>query len=236
MMALGMLMGRWVLANELKWRRLDPRFADWELWMAVFSGIIGSRLFDILENPGAYINKPRMIFSGSGLTWYGGFILGAITLLAVARWRKVKFLPLLDCQGPALTVGYAFGRMGCFLSGDGCYGTACNGLLPAPLCMAFPNGVVPSYVDVYNTPLFEIVFATLTLVALRWMRSRIKTPGALFAWFVIIHSVLRFSVELIRRNPILLLGLSQAQVISFVGILIGIAMLFLAPGKVPAKR
>jgi len=214
MLALGLLAGRMVLAGELKHRRMDPNFADWVLWISAIGGIIGSRLFDILENPKPYMEVPKRIISGSGLTWYGGFILAGIIVVIAARLKGLKVLSFLDASGPTLAVGYGIGRIGCFLSGDGCYGIPCHGNLPIPLCMAFPKGVVPVYVDVYNTPLYEIIGAGIIYLILRIMRDRVMTPGWIFALFLFIHGILRFSVEFIRRNPILMFGLTQAQIIS----------------------
>ena len=80
------------------------------------------------------------LFSGSGLVWYGGAIGGAIAVLLWARWRGILGLGLLDLAAVPLALGYAIGRIGCQLSGDGDYGEPWDG----PWAMAYPDGTVPT--------------------------------------------------------------------------------------------
>jgi phosphatidylglycerol:prolipoprotein diacylglycerol transferase len=138
----------------------------------------------------------------------------------------------VDASAPAIAIGYGFGRVGCFLSGDGCYGQPCAELglhLPAPLCMAFPKGAVPTTEIVLNTPIFEICGAAATFAYLMMARKWIRTPSVLFGQMVIIHAVMRFFIEFVRQNPKLALGLSQAQWVSIAGVGIGIGLILHAP-------
>ena len=91
------------------------------------------------------------LFSGSGLVWYGGAIGGAIAVLLWARWRGILSLGLLDLAAVPLALGYAIGRIGCQLSGDGDYGEAWDG----PWAMAYPDGTVPTDEEVHPTPVYE---------------------------------------------------------------------------------
>ena len=83
------------------------------------------------------------LFGGSGLVWYGGAIGGALAVLAWAWYRDFLKLALLDLVAPALALGYAIGRIGCQLSGDGDYGKPWNG----PWAMSYPHGTVPTEQD-----------------------------------------------------------------------------------------
>jgi len=122
-----------IAAGALIWRRFEElgKPVDWAYEMAfagLLGGLIGARLDFIVENysdvKGDLLGN---LFSGSGLVWYGGAIGGAIGVLLWAWWRKYLTLTLLDVAAPALALGYAIGRCGCQLSGDGDYGKAWNG-------------------------------------------------------------------------------------------------------------
>ncbi|MDD5712785.1 MAG: prolipoprotein diacylglyceryl transferase, partial [Smithellaceae bacterium] len=230
---LGFFAGYFLVAREFKRRGLPDDFASTVLIIGMVSAIVGSRVFHILEHLDEYAGESLInIIKGAGFSWFGGLILSITTTIYAARRQKIHWTHILDGCSPAVVIGYAFGRMGCFLSGDGCYGQPCATLglsWPAPLCMAFPNGASPTTEVVLNTPIIEIAGALLLFVYVQIMVTRLKTPTMLFAQMIIIHSVERFIVEFIRINPPLALGLSQAQWISIAGVGIGIFFIRLGP-------
>ena len=91
------------------------------------------------------------IFSGSGLVFFGGLIGGAIGVLLWARWRGFLGWTLLDAAAAPIAIGYAVGRLGCQLSGDGDYGEPSD----LPWAMAYPDGTVPTTEEVHPTPIYE---------------------------------------------------------------------------------
>src|SRR5439155_199676 len=114
------------------------------------------------------------VFGGSGLIWYGGLLGGIVTVVLWARRRGFLSLALLDLAGPGLALGYAIGRIGCQVSGDGDYGKAWNG----PWAMGYPDGTVPTAPGetVHPTPIYETL--TLGLVArVLWQRRDRVRPG-----------------------------------------------------------
>ena len=107
---------------------------------ALAGGIVGSRVYFIVQNYDSVKDDLLgKLFSGSGLVWYGGAIGGALAVLLWARYRGFLGLALLDLCAPALALGYAIGRCGCQLSGDGDYGKAWNG----PWAMSYPTAPCP---------------------------------------------------------------------------------------------
>jgi phosphatidylglycerol:prolipoprotein diacylglycerol transferase len=115
-------------------------------------------------------------------------------------------LRLLDICAPALALGYAVGRLGCQLSGDGDYGKAWDG----PWAMAYPKGTVPTDTPVHPTPLYE----TLTMALVAWVLWRLRAafrPGLLFALYLVLAGLERFLVEFLRRNDPVALGLTAPQ-------------------------
>jgi phosphatidylglycerol:prolipoprotein diacylglycerol transferase len=124
-----------------------------------------------------------------------------------------------------LAAGYAIGRIGCQLAGDGDYGKPWNG----PWAMAYPHGTVPTTTPVHPTPVYETLAMGLVAVMLWRWRHRGR-PGTLFAVYLVLAGVERFLVEFVRRNPDVLLGLTQPQVISVLMIVGGGAWLALRRG------
>jgi phosphatidylglycerol---prolipoprotein diacylglyceryl transferase len=192
---------------------------------------VGARLYHALESTAEFFADPgSFIFTRYGFAWFGGFLGGFAALLILARREKIPTLTFLDACSPAACVGYAIGRIGCFLSGDGDYGIPTS----LPWGMSFPNGVVPTTERVHPTPLYE--FAVWMLIAyVLWkigagFLEGSKPPGWVFCAYLISTGVARFLVELIRLNPRSFFGMSNAQTASVVSILLGIVLLvFLRP-------
>jgi len=216
--------------------------------VAAISGIIGSRLFSILENLDDFFSDPlEQLFSGSGLTVYGGLILGTFAVTYYLRKMNMNILHAADCFAPALMMGYATGRMGCQFSGDGDWGIA--NAAPKPDWFIFPdwawsysyphnvlnegvkmsdcvgNHCMQLSPGVYPTPLYEITFCMIAFAFMWAYRKKIRVPGTMFCVFLILTGIERFFVEFIRVNPTYdFLGgkYSQAQFIAIGMIVIGI--------------
>jgi phosphatidylglycerol:prolipoprotein diacylglycerol transferase len=208
-----------LVARRLKELGKLPDLAYELTFAALFGGFLGARLWYIAEHWGdkGFFDT---IFSGSGLTWYGGALGGAAAVLVWARRRDMFSVDLLDICAPALALGYAVGRIGCELSGDGDYGEPSD----LPWAHAYPDGVVPTEDKVHPTPVYE----TLTMGAVAWWlwrRRDREPPGRLFALYLVAAGVERFLVEFVRRNEAVFIGLSVAQFVSLVMIAAGAAWL-----------
>ncbi len=194
--------------------------ADWAYEMAfaaLIGGLVGSRVYFVIENwDDVSDDLLGNLFSGSGLVWYGGAIGGALAVLGWARWRGIMTLLLADVAAVPLTIGYAIGRVGCQLSGDGDYGRAWDG----PWAMAYPDATVPTDTPVHPTPIYETLFMGLAALVLWRLRDRFR-PGILFALYLMVAGFERFMVEFVRRNGDVALGLTQAQLLSVAMILFG---------------
>lgn len=217
MFALAFVASGALVARRLK--ELDKP-VDWAyeiVFAALIGGIVGSRLDFIIENYDSVSDDLLgNLFSGSGLVWYGGAIGGAIGVVAWARWRRMLNLGLLDICAPGLAIGYAIGRIGCQLSGDGDYGIPWDG----PWAMAYPDGTVPTDVTVHPTPIYETLAMGLATYVLWRLRSRFQ-PGLVFAFYLVFAGAERFLVEFLRRNDDVALGLTQAQLLSVAMLLAG---------------
>jgi phosphatidylglycerol:prolipoprotein diacylglycerol transferase len=183
---------------------------DWAYEMgfaALAGGVVGSRVYFLVQNFDSVSDDLLgNLFSGAGLVWYGGLIGGALAVFAWAWYRDFLGLTLLDVAAPALALGYAIGRCGCQLSGDGDYGKAWDG----PWAMAYPDGTVPTDEAVHPTPVYETLAMGLCAWLLWQLRDRVRA-GVLFAIYLLYAGASRFLVEFVRRNDDVALGLTSAQ-------------------------
>ncbi|MGA2420716.1 MAG: prolipoprotein diacylglyceryl transferase [Candidatus Acidiferrum sp.] len=218
--------------------------------IAGIAGLLGARLYHVLETPREFFANPwPMLFTRYGFAWFGGFLGGFLALIILARHFKTPVLEFFDICAPAAAVGYAIGRIGCLLSGDGDYGRPT--LLPWG--MAFPNGVVPTTdtcvqegwpesCRVHPTPIYEF-FIWLAIAAFLWylggkaLRSNKlgatrgdklsgQLNGVIFCGYLILTGVARFLVEFLRINPRSFYGLTNAQAASIVSVAAGAALLW----------
>jgi prolipoprotein diacylglyceryl transferase len=215
--------------------------------IAGVAGLIGARLYHVLESPSEFFANPwPQLLSRYGFAWFGGFLGGFLALVIIARWLKIPILEFLDICSPAACVGYAIGRIGCLLSGDGDYGIPTT----LPWGMSFPHGLVPTTglwdpeghagvcnkfglpenCAVHPTPLYEF-FIWLAIAAFLWHMGTksLKGPkakGEIFCNYLIFTGVARFLIELIRINPRSFFGTSNAQAGSVVSILLGAVLLW----------
>jgi phosphatidylglycerol:prolipoprotein diacylglycerol transferase len=240
MMAIGFIAASWILTKELKRRNCDPAMGSTITLLAVVFGLAGSKLLFLVEEWKYFVRDPvGEALSPAGLTWYGGFILATFAIWIYARRKKVPFLIICDAAAPALLIGYGIARIGCHLAGDGDYGFPTNlpwgaeyskGTYPPSVAFRnFPeivqkygvNGVVPDTIRVHPTPIYEFILSVLLFFLLWSLRKKVKPAGFLFMLYMITYGAMRFTVEFIRLNPRVLLGLSEAQLLSIVMILFG---------------
>jgi phosphatidylglycerol:prolipoprotein diacylglycerol transferase len=201
---------------------------DWAyeiVFSALLGGVIGARGYYVVQNY-SQVKHDLLgsIFSGSGLVWYGGAIGGAIGVLLWMRWRKQFELQMFDMCATALALGYAIGRIGCQVSGDGDYGIRSH----LPWAMGYPHGTLPTPpgVTVQPTPIYETVAMCLVAYLLWRLRDKVR-PGVVFALYLVLSGLERFLVEFIRRNKEVLVGLTAPQVESLVLLAIGLVWLAL---------
>ena len=219
MFALGFVAAGALVARRLGELGKPPDWAYELIFAGLVGGIVGARLDFVIEN-WSEVSDDLLgnLFSGSGLVWYGGAIGGAIGVCIWARFRGMLNLGLLDLTAPGLAIGYAVGRIGCQLSGDGDYGIAWDG----PWAMAYPDGTVPTEVEVHPTPVYEALAMGLVAYIL-WRRRDSYRPGLLFALYLVLAGLERLLIEFIRRNDEILVGLTQPQLLSVAMILAGAA-------------
>jgi len=238
-------------------KTVDPSHFLGELTMAAFiGGLSGAKLFHILENLSDFYADPiGSIVSFSGLTYYGGLIVGGLAVIWVAKKRHIPFLHMLDVAAPAMMLSYGTGRIGCQVSGDGDWGIINEASKPNWMSFLpdwmwhydYPNNVngvgVPmencfdaQYCHhlpqmVYPTPFYETLMA-LTLFAILWMiRKKLPYAGLLFGIYLVFNGFERYLIEQIRVNSVInVLGFSmhQAEIIAMLMALLGLILIVFA--------
>ena len=226
--------GCWVLYRNFRRWRIDADAISIVAVSAV-AGILGAKLWHVLETPQVLFAHPAdLLFDRAGFAWYGGLIVGILTLLWQARVYKLDSLQMLDLAAPAAAVGYGVGRMGCLISGDGDYGKPTS----LPWGMSFPNGLVPTTQRVHPTPVYELIGA-LFIAWILWRRGDPKNPrplGQITGEYLILSGIARFLVEFIRINPPVLWGLTNAQLASLGAIGFGFGLVLYARTRVAALK
>jgi phosphatidylglycerol:prolipoprotein diacylglycerol transferase len=192
--------------------------------VTVVAGIVGAKLWHVVDTPTEFRYQGwRVLWDSAGFAWFGGLVFGIVALVYQGWRAKIGALRMLDLAAPAAAIGYGVGRIGCFLSGDGCYGIPTK----LPWGMSFPDGIEPTPlgVRVHPTPLYELA-AGLMIGWWLWRRlGRPHTTGQILGQYLLLSGTARFLVEFIRRNPKVLWGLSNAQLASAGSILVGLALI-----------
>ncbi len=205
--------------------------------VAVILGIVGAKLWHVIDTPSDFRDLGwKVLWDSAGFAWFGGLVFGITALLVQGWWAKIGPLRTLDLAAPAAALGYGIGRIGCFLSGDGCYGIETH--LQFPWGMSFPNGIEPTPygVRVFPTPLYEL--AAGVLIAW-WLWRRAGKPyatGTIVGYYLVLSGIARFLVEFIRRNPHVLWGLSNAQLASLGSVVVGLAIIIWAARRPVVER
>src|SRR6201997_1779501 len=242
MVATELFVASYVLQADFRRRRIAAD-AFLIIGIAGLAGIVGARRYRVLESPAELFDDPwPLLISRFGFAWFGGFLGGFAALLILARREKIPTLTFLDACSPAACVGYAIGRIGCLLSGDGDYGIPTN----LPWGMSFPIGIVPTTETcvqqgwpadcrVHPTPLYEF-FVWMLIAYILWRLAdrvlKLKRPaGSIFCGYLVFTGIARFLVEIIRLNPRSFFGMSNAQAASVASVLLGIVLFFVLVKK-----
>jgi len=236
MVALGMICAAYILQADFD-RRGMKADAFTMITIAGISGIVGSKLYYAVEFPAEFLAHPAAtLFNRFGFTWFGGFLGGFFAMLILGKRAGFPLRGFLDACSPAGAVGYAIGRIGCLLSGDGDYGIPTT----LPWGMSFPNGLDPTTDRVHPTPIYEFL-AWVAIGAFLWyldgkLMRRPETQGRIFSGYLILTGIARFLVEIIRRNERVLWGMTNAQIVSILSIIAGVVLLWRIESQFHAKK
>ena len=249
MVMLGFFMAGFVAQERLRELELNDQYA-WDMVVAaVIGGLIGAKIWYVL-----LYHDFGTLLSRGGLVWYGGLIGGALAVI-LNGWRlKVPIRLTMDLGAPALAVGYALGRVGCFLVQDD-YGIPTS----LPWGLKFPNGLPPTTAQnlsawgvevptgtqpfevlaVHPTQLYETALMLFAFWLLWRWRTHSRGTGWLFGVYLMLAGTERFLIEFIRAKDDRFLGpftLAQAAALGVVLLGILLASQLGSKGKGPPKK
>ena len=234
-----------LLNHDFKRLGYEEKLASDIIFWSALGGIFGAKVYYLIENLDDVLASPNpfgMIFSGAGLVFIGGLI-GAVTAVSIIiRKNNLPWFIFADILAPLIILGYAIGRIGCFLVGDD-YGIPSK----LPWALSFPDGLPPTtyesfqyrypWIDISNfepgllsvhpTQVYEFLICVMLFFYLWNKRKNIRVPGSLFFTYLICAGTERFLIEFIRTNEKYLFDIfSGAQVLSIIMVLIGVYCLF----------
>lgn len=177
----------------------------------------GAKLLWVFEHLG---EEPAidLLLSRGGMSWFGGFAGGVLAGLVVMQRKRLPKVAILAAATPALAVGHAIGRIGCFLVGDD-YGRPTD----LPWGIAFPDGLPPTTVPVHPTQIYEaLALVPLAVLLLRWRRQE-RADAFVLGAYLLLAGALRFAIEFLRVNERVVGPFSVAHLASMVVIFLGLA-------------
>ncbi|MDR1401014.1 MAG: prolipoprotein diacylglyceryl transferase [Endomicrobium sp.] len=196
-------------------------------YMAVFA-ILGARSLFIFVNLRDFVLYPLDVLKiwNGGLVYYGGFISAAIFTLIYAKKKKMMIFNLGDFFVPALALGHAIGRIGCFFAGC-CYGKETN--LPWAVVFTDKYSLAVRGVYIHATQLYESIVNFILFMFLHfYSKKNTKVPGMAFVTYLVIYATSRFIIEFFRDNcrGIHCFGFSISQIISVFLFIIGVLIIW----------
>lgn len=191
----------------------------------VIGGLIGARLFHVVDNLDKYLADPLSILAvqEGGLAISGAILVGLLAAFIQARRQGWPFLRVLDTAAPGLILGQAIGHIGCIIQGD-----SLGPVTDLPWGIVYTNqGAMAPALGVPFLPAqgYEMVW-DLAIFALLWfVRKRVRNDGLLFATYVFLYSINKFTVSFWRENVLLAFGLREAQLVALAMLAASVAAL-----------
>jgi phosphatidylglycerol---prolipoprotein diacylglyceryl transferase len=225
MMFLAFVIAGWTLTRQFRRYGLSDDLASSIVMAAAIGGIVGAKIYYAI-----LFHDWHLLFDRAGLVWYGGLIGGFLASSWLILRNRVDYFTAADAAAPALAIGYALGRIGCFLVGDD-FGRPTNSWVG----IAFPKGSPPTTAEelrrfgvtvdpsippytilkVHPTQIYESAAALLMFVILLAISRKPHTRGRTFGAFLVMMGIERFLVEIVRAKDDRFLGpFTIAQLIS----------------------
>ena len=237
MVMVAILAAIWVAVREGKRRGLgQDDMMNASLW-AVVGGVIGARLFHVIDKLGFYLQNPHLILAMNqgGLAIWGGVGGGLAAALFYVHLKKMSVSAFLDTIVPALLVGQIVGRFGCIINGDA-YGGPTT--LPWGFIYVHPNAMIPAEyfgIPTHPYPVYEQLWNLGCLAFIWHLRSKPKWNGALFPAYLGIYSTGRLLLTFVRHEDVIFMGFQQAQLLALAGVAASAVMMLVILARRPKR-
>lgn len=203
--ALGFLTGLWVAGRLARRQGLNAeKVSDLAIYCAL-AGLAGAKLLMFALNADYYWRHPGALFSFDTLlsagVYHGGFLAALAFAWFYVRRTGLPWLKTADTLAPAVALGHAIGRLGCFAAGC-CWGAVCQ----RPWAVTFTDPEahrltgVPLNVPLHPTQLYEAGLTALVAVAVLYAITRPHPPGRVLGLYLVLYSGARIIVEFFREH------------------------------------
>ena len=225
MAACGFMIASWLLERNRDYAKLSKDQCATLLIIAMIAGILGARIFYVVQFFHQYQDNLIKIFfiHEGGLVFYGGFILAFVSIIFYTRKNHLDSIRVLDVFAPAMAAAHGFGRIGCFLNGC-CFGRATESFwgvtAPQGTLLYMQTGGMP----VHPVQLLEAGENFILAFFYCWLLKKGKR-GTVVASYLLIYGVLRCINETLRGDNVLYWHLTPAQWIGIILIAAGAGLL-----------
>jgi phosphatidylglycerol:prolipoprotein diacylglycerol transferase len=231
----GVILATILINSEAEYNDITPPFATNLVFWCMIFGIIGARAYYVLFNLDYYMNNPINIIKiwEGGLAIHGGIIAGLITLLIYCKKYRVNALKMLDIAAPAVLLAQAIGRWGNFFNKEA-YGSMVTRTFLEDLHLPkfIINGMHINGNYYHPTFLYESIFCLIGFFALVGIRTtKSSKVGNTFGLYLVWYGVLRFFIESLRTDSLMLGSLKMAQLVSVVMVIAGIIIFVISKKK-----
>ena len=223
MIAVAVGVGVYISLQEAKRKGVVEDDVYTAAFWAVLAGIVGARLFHVVDQLNYYLLNPTAIiaFQQGGLAIYGAVVGGAVAVAGYALVRRMSLGRLMDVAAPGLILAQAIGRLGCIINGDAWGGPS---YLPWAFIYTHRDAAIPPgllNVPTHPAPAYEIIWDLIVFGALWKLRPRVLPDGTLFLVYAVMYSFGRFFLSFLREEDYVFLGLRQAQLIAVLAVVGG---------------
>lgn len=231
----GMILAYFLIMNESKKHKIDKTTMSDLIFYGILIGILGARIYYIIFNLDYYLKYPSEIIKiyNGGLAIHGGIIFGVLTIYFYCKKKQLNFIRILDIVSPAVILAQGIGRWGNFFNQEA-YGRATT--LERLTSLHIPKFIINNmYIEgnyYYPTFLFESILCILGFIFIMYLRRNKKIKlGVQIGTYFIWYGIIRFFIEILRTDSLMLFNIKMAQVVSIIMIILGIVLIIKSKNK-----
>lgn len=226
---LGVIVAYILITREGKKQGLPKEFISDLIFYTLIIGILGARVYYCVFNLDYYLANPSEILKiyNGGLAIHGGVIAGLIFVYFYTKKKNVSFIKILDIVAPAVIIAQSFGRWGNFFNQEA-HGeiTTYQNLKNIHIPEFIINGMHIEGKYYYPTFFFESIWCLIGFIILMIARrNKNLRKGFQIGFYFIWYGIGRFFIEAFRTDSLMFFGLKIAQIVSLIGIIIGIIII-----------
>ena len=226
---LGVIVAYILITREGKKQGLPKEFTSDLIFYTLIIGILGARVYYCVFNLDYYLANPSEILKiyNGGLAIHGGVIVGVIFVYFYTKKKNVSFIKILDIVAPAVIIAQSFGRWGNFFNQEAHGGiTTYQNLKNMHIPEFIINGMHIEGKYYYPTFFFESIWCLIGFIILMIARrNKNLKKGFQIGFYFIWYGIGRFFIEALRTDSLMFFGLKIAQIVSLIGIIIGIIII-----------